>query len=236
MNSALIVVRQLCFRREPDRPLLEGINLTLRPGERIGLCGANGSGKSSLLHLLLGLERADSGTIELFEQPCVEEADFRPFRGSIGLMFQDPEDQLFCPTVEEDVAFGPLNQGYDHQRACSLVERTLRELRIAHLATRPTHQLSGGEKRLVALAGLLVMQPEVLLLDEPTSGLDQDVQARVTETLLSLPQAMIVVSHDTSFLRDIATRRASLSRGILSSEGDAELVATPLCGAAAGAS
>lgn len=215
MSAPVIELRGLCFRRDPSRLLLEGVELELRAGERLGLCGANGSGKSSLLHLLLGLEPADAGHIQLFGQVCSRETDFRSYRGRIGLMFQDPEDQLFCPTVEEDVAFGPLNQGYKHPQVCAMVERTLRELRLSHLATRPVHQLSGGEKRMVALAGLLVMQPEVLLLDEPTCGLDEDAQARVVETLVSLPQAMIVVSHDPDFLGRIATRRLLLRQGVL---------------------
>lgn len=227
MKDTLIRVQHLHFSHEKSRPLLESINLDLLPGERLGLCGANGSGKSSLLHLLLGLERADSGAIHLLGRKCTEEVDFRPLRGQIGLMFQEPDDQLFCPTVEEDVAFGPLNLGYKHRQVHALVGEVLDELRLTHLASRPIHHLSGGEKRMVALAGLLVMQPKVLLLDEPTSGLDADAQALVTHALLSLPQAMIVVSHDAGFLRRVTTRRLALRDGVLTTGGDASQGLTP---------
>ncbi|MFC4252988.1 energy-coupling factor ABC transporter ATP-binding protein [Sinimarinibacterium flocculans] len=211
----LIRVRNLAFRYHAGRPLLEGVLFELRAGERLGVSGANGSGKSSLLQLLMGLERPAAGTVELFGHLCRDEVDFRPLRGRIGLLFQDADDQLFCPTVEEDVAFGPLNQGYSHAQVRGIVARTLADLGLAHLAQRPTHQLSGGEKRAVALAGVLAMQPDVLLLDEPTTCLDEDAQARVTRLLLGLPQAMVIVSHDPHFLRCVASRTLLLRDGAL---------------------
>ncbi|MDY0056994.1 MAG: ABC transporter ATP-binding protein [Methyloversatilis sp.] len=212
-GPALIRARDLSFRHVPERPLLEGVSFDLHAGERVGLAGANGSGKSSLLQLLIGLLPPDGGALELCGQPCRDEADFRPLRGRVGLMFQDADDQLFCPTVQEDIAFGPLNQGLAHAAVRRIVGDMLARLHIVHLAERPVHQLSGGEKRLVALAGVLAMGPEVLLLDEPTTGLDAAAQEKVTEVLLTLPQAMLVVSHDRDFLAQLSTRVIALADG-----------------------
>ncbi|MFZ5504151.1 MAG: energy-coupling factor ABC transporter ATP-binding protein [Pseudomonadota bacterium] len=209
----LIRAHELTFRHVPERPLLEGVSFDVHAGERVGLVGANGSGKSSLLQVLIGLLPRDSGSLELCGQPCRDEADFRPMRGRVGLMFQDADDQLFCPTVQEDVAFGPLNQGLAHAAVRRIVGDMLARLRIVHLAERAVHQLSGGEKRLVALAGVLAMGPEVLLLDEPTTGLDADARLKVIEVLLALPQAMLVVSHDRDFLEQLSTRVIALVDG-----------------------
>jgi len=218
-GPALIRARDLSFRHVPERPLLEGVSFDLHAGERVGLAGANGSGKSSLLQLLIGLLPPDGGALELCGQPCRDEADFRPLRGRVGLMFQDADDQLFCPTVQEDVAFGPLNQGMAHAAVRRIVGDVLAQLHIGHLAERPVHHLSGGEKRMVALAGVLAMQPEVLLLDEPTTGLDAEAQARVVEVLLALPQAMLLVSHDRDFLTRMSTRMLTLAAGRLVADG-----------------
>lgn len=217
----LIRVRDLGFRHVPERPLLKSVSFDLHEGERVGLAGGNGCGKSSLLHLLIGLLPRDAGMLELCGQPCHAEQDFRPLRGRVGLMFQDADDQLFCPTVQEDVAFGPLNQGMAHAAVRRVVGDVLARLQIPHLAERPVHHLSGGEKRMVALAGVLAMSPQVLLLDEPTSGLDEDAQVRVTDVLLTLPQAMLVVSHDRDFLTRLSTRVLTLADGRIVADGAA---------------
>lgn len=218
-GPALIRARDLSFRHVPERPLLEGVSFDLHAGERVGLAGANGCGKSSLLQLLIGLLPRDGGVLELCGQPCCDEADFRPLRGRVGLMFQDADDQLFCPTVQEDIAFGPLNQGLAHAAVRRIVGDMLARLHIVHLAERPVHQLSGGEKRLVALAGVLAMGPEALLLDEPTTGLDADARQKVTAVLRALPQAMLVVSHDRDFLAQLTTRVIALADGRVVADG-----------------
>lgn len=212
-DEPLIRVQALAFRHVPERTLLEDVSFELHAGERVGLAGANGSGKSSLLQLLVGLLPRDGGEVVLCGQPCRSEADFRPMRGRVGLMFQDADDQLFCPTVQEDIAFGPLNQGLAHAAVRRIVGDVLAQLEIAHLAERPVHQLSGGEKRMVALAGVLAMGPQVLLLDEPTTGLDAAAQARVMQVLRALPQAMLIVSHDSDFLARLSTRMLVLEAG-----------------------
>lgn len=225
-------IRGLQFRHDRRRPLLDEVTLSLHAGERLGLAGANGCGKSTLLQLLMGLLPADAGEIELLGVRCRTEREFSPLRGRVGLLFQDSDDQLFCPTVEEDVAFGPLNQGHPPARVLEIVARTLERLQLKHLRERPIHHLSGGEKRLVALAGLLAMQPEVLLLDEPTTGLDDRAQRHLAGLLGTLPQAMLVVSHDAAFLQAVTTRRLVLRDGTLHDAAAAQVL--PLAGAGPG--
>jgi len=179
----------------------------------VGLVGAIGSGKTTLLHLVVGLLRPDSGHVEVLGRARREERDFLEVRERVGLLFQDPDDQLFCPTVQEDVAFGPLNQGKSREQAADAVQKALSLVGMEDFGDRITHHLSGGEKRLVSLATLLAMEPDVLLLDEPENGLDSDAYARVRNLMCSLPQAMIVVSHDHEFVRSVTSRCLRLEGG-----------------------
>ena len=200
MNGALISLRDVSFSYEPDRPVLESVNLQLRAGERVGLRGPNGSGKTTLLHLIVGLLRPAGGEIEVFGEVRRREADFVDVRARVGLLFQDPEDQLFCPTVAEDVAFGPLNLGKGRDEVRDIARETLQSLGLEGYEGRITYKLSGGEKRLVSLATVLAMKPDVLLLDEPAAGLDEETVERVVRILDRLPLGMIVVSQDRGFL------------------------------------
>jgi len=215
VTDRLICLSDVHFAYQPDRPVLAGVDLELGPGERVGLAGPNGSGKTTILALLLGLVRPTAGQIEVFGKVRSCEADFREVRGRVGLLFQDSDDQLFCPTVAEDVAFGPLNLGMPRNDVRAVVAETLQSLGLAGYENRITYKLSGGEKRLVALATVLAMKPEVLLLDEPTAGLDDAALERVTEILLGLPQAMLVVSHQHEFLRRLVCRTRRLAEGRL---------------------
>jgi cobalt/nickel transport system ATP-binding protein len=219
MSEPLIRLEGVDFAYGPSRQVLAGCALRLDPQERIGLIGANGSGKTTLLHLIVGLMRPSAGRVEVFGKVRRREADFREVRRRAGLLFQDADDQLFCPTVAEDVAFGPLNLRKPRDEVRRIVARTLDALGLAGYEDRVTYKLSGGEKRLVALATVLAMEPEVLLLDEPAAGLDEAVEARVTEILAGLPQAMIVVSHDRAFLEKLASRPLRLAAGRLQPEG-----------------
>lgn len=197
------------------RRVLDRVSLRLDAGERLALIGANGAGKTTLLRTLVGLERPVTGRIVAFGAERRVEKDFREVRALAGYLFQDPDDQLFSPTVIEDVAFGPLNLGLAPKDAVARAEATLERLALAHLARRITHRLSGGEKRLVALAGVLAMEPRALLLDEPTNALDETHLARLSEILASLDVAMVVVSHDRHFLEHHATRAVLLKDGRL---------------------
>lgn len=200
----------------PGQPtVLDGAGLTLDEGERLAITGHNGAGKSTLLRIMVGLLTPASGRVVAFGEERRREADFHDVRRRAGLVFQDADDQLFCPTVAEDIAFGPLNLGKSRDEALAIVEDVLTRLDLIRFRDRVTHKLSGGEKRLVTLAAVLAMEPDVLLLDEPTNALDEENETRLVGILQSLPQAMIVVSHDPHFRRKIATRSLRLSDGRL---------------------
>ena len=213
MTEPLLSLRGVAFAYDAARPVLEGVDLELAAGERLGLTGPNGSGKTTLLHLIVGLLRPTAGEIVAFGARRRVEKDFVEVRQRAGLLFQDPEDQLFCPTVAEDVGFGPLNLGKSREEAAAIVADALGRLGLTGYEDRITYKLSGGEKRLVSLAAVLAMEPGVLLLDEPAGGLDEDHEARLLAILADLPQAMILVSHDRDFLRATTTRRVRLGDG-----------------------
>ncbi|MCT8268183.1 MULTISPECIES: energy-coupling factor ABC transporter ATP-binding protein [Afifella] len=213
--SELIALSDIHFAYPSGPPVLKGVDMCLMPGERLCIGGHNGAGKSTLLHIIVGLLRPSRGRITAFGAPRREEKDFHEVRCRAGFVFQDPDDQLFCPTVAEDIAFGPLNLGKSRDEAMAIVDEVLERLDLVSFRDRITHKLSGGEKRLVTLAAVLAMEPEVLLLDEPTNALDVDNKARLKEILLSLPQAMILVSHDHRFRGDVSTRTVVMSHGRL---------------------
>ena len=195
------------------RPVLDHIDLQLHAGERLALLGDNGAGKSTLMHALVGLVPIAGGSIEAFGKLRRTEADFHEVRLRAGLVFQDPDDQLFCPTVIEDVAFGPLNMGQSMVQARHTAVATLERLGLAEFADRVTHRLSGGEKRLVSIAAVLAMQPDVLLLDEPTAGLDEGAYERLCALLAGLPQTMIIVAHEARFISRLASRAILIKGG-----------------------
>ena len=210
--SPLLALDKVTVERA-GRVVLDRVSLSLFPGERLALLGANGAGKTTLLRTLVGLERPSAGTVFAFGAPRESERDFRAVRAKAGYLFQDPDDQLFSPTVIDDVAFGPLNLGLSDRAAAAVAEATLARLGLAHLAPRVTHRLSGGEKRLVSLAAVLAMDPEVLLLDEPSNGLDEAASERLMAILAGLTTAMVIVSHEKGFVGRLATRAALLKDG-----------------------
>ena len=219
LDSNVIRLSGVCFSYRTGIPVLDGLDFELGRREKTGLIGANGSGKTTLLHLIVGLLRPDAGEIEIFGKPRRSEDDFREVRARVGLLFQDAEDQLFSPTVAEDVAFGPLNLGKKAGEAVAIVRETLCAVGLDGYESRISYRLSAGEKRLASLAGVLAMRPDVLLLDEPSGGLDDDSRERVIEILSELPQAMVVISHDRDFLGRITTSTLRLERGKLVSDG-----------------
>jgi len=215
-DKPLIEVRGLSYRYPRRGLVLDKVDFRLYQGERVALTGANGAGKTTLLHLLVGLKKAKSGEIIAFGEPRKDEKSFIDVRARAGFLFQDPDDQLFCPTVLEDVAFGPLNLGKSREEAFRLAMDTLASLGMAGFEERITHQLSGGEKRMITLAAVLAMEPEVLLLDEPSNALDSNARQHLIDTLQTLPQAMIIISHDADFLAQLATREIILENAKLS--------------------
>lgn len=199
-ERTLFALEHVSFSYPPDHTVLTGASFTLEPGQRVGLYGPNGSGKTTFFRLVVGLAAPDQGKILFHGRPVHTEKDFRALRRKIGLVLQNADDQLFCPTVLEDVAFGPLNQGLAPAEARRRAEETLAELGLDGFGPRLTHRLSGGEKKLVSLATVLSMRPEALLLDEPTNGLDPTARERIIDVLTRLDTARIIISHDWDFL------------------------------------
>lgn len=200
IHTPIIDLKGVTFGYSDGPLVLNHLDFTLCPGERIGIMAPNGSGKTTLFHLIMGLVKPLSGQVSVFGRALREEKDFAEVRRRIGLLFQDPDDQLFSPTVLEDVAFGPLNLGKTQAEAAAIARRTLAFLELNGFEDRITFKLSGGEKRLVSLATVLAMEPEVLLLDEPESGLDAHTRARLIEILPSLDLSYILISHELDFL------------------------------------
>jgi cobalt/nickel transport system ATP-binding protein len=201
MSEPLIELRNITFTYPgAPQPVFQDFNFQLLPGNHLGLMGPNGCGKTTLLHLIMGLLRPQAGSIVIFGQEVKKEKDFVEVRRKVGLLFQNADDQLFCPTVLEDVAFGPLNQGKTPAEAMDIARKTMARLGLAGFDDRVTYKLSGGEKKLVSLATVLAMKPQLLLLDEPTAGLDEKTKDRLIHILQHLDIAYMIVSHEPDFL------------------------------------
>jgi len=210
----LLVVEQASFSYLERFPALADVSLRVRRGEKLALLGANGCGKSTLLKLLDGLVFPDSGTYTAFgtsvTEATLEDEQFsRAFRSRVGFVFQNSDAQVFSPTVRDEVAFGPLNMGMSRDEVVARVADTLAMLDIEDLADRAPFQLSGGQKKRVAIASVLVMNPEVLIFDEPTAALDPRTQQWLTELIVELNRAgktIIIATHDLSSLEQLADR------------------------------
>lgn len=210
----MIHLKNIRFRYN-SRYVLDGLNLDVSQRDRIGLIGPNGSGKTTLCQIIMGLLAPESGDIEIFGKARIQEQDFQEIRGRIGFLFQDADDQLFCPTVLEDVAFGPLNMGKSPAEAKRIVAATLASLNLKGFEERITYQLSGGEKRLVSLATVLAMEPDMLILDEPTGGLDEETTERIIHILNESQLTFILISHDREFLEKTTNRILRIKSGII---------------------
>lgn len=217
-DAAIFSLKGVCFaygQGNAPRTVLRDVDFSLHPGQRVGLYGPNGSGKTTLFRCITGLARPQAGQVLFHGSPLGEEKDFYNLRCKVGFVLQHAEDQLFFPTVLEDVAFGPLNLGLsaDDARDCAL--ETLRSLGLAGFENRLTHRLSGGEKKLVSLAAVMAMKPEALLLDEPTNGLDNEARQRIIDILGSLDTARITISHDWDFLAQTSTQYLTIANNRL---------------------
>ena len=221
--AAVVEVENLRFRYPDGVEALRGIDFTLEEGETVALLGANGSGKTSFLLHLVGLLRGE-GRIRICGRELAEET-IGFARRKIGVLFQDSDDQLFMPSVEEDVAFGPRNQKLSDDEVERRVAGGLSRAEVADLRERAPHHLSAGQKRRVALAGLLAMEPEILLLDEPATFLDPPSRNHLIETLRELDQAQILVTHDLELARSLAGRAVFFEQGRVAGEGTVDEVA-----------
>ncbi|MDR1575209.1 MAG: energy-coupling factor ABC transporter ATP-binding protein [Treponema sp.] len=201
-----------------DAAALHELSFTLNRGERVALLGQNGAGKSTLLLTLAGILFPSSGNLTIGGIP-VTKARIDEIRRLVGFVFQNPDDQLFMPTVEDDLCFGPRNFGMDKETITKRVNDTAAVLRIPHLLKRPVYHLSGGEKRLAALAGVLVMEGEVLLLDEPCAFLDTRSRRALVAALNTLTHTMMIATHDFDLARALCSRVIILRNGSVCAEG-----------------
>lgn len=200
----------------PDSPeVLRDISLEIRAGERVGIIGHNGCGKTTLFMLLCGVIAPSSGEIFLFGRPVVP-GQFRP---EIGLLFQDPDDQLFSASVRDDIGFGPQNMGLSPEEIEMRVQAALEMTGTEALADRPPHHLSGGEKQMVAIAGLLAMTPQVMLYDEPTASLDLRTRRRLIHFLQQSPETMLISSHDLEFVLEVCDRTLLVDDSCIIADG-----------------
>jgi cobalt/nickel transport system ATP-binding protein len=215
--SCVINARDLRFRYDNGTEALRGIDLHIHRGESVALLGPNGSGKTTFLLHLNGILRGQ-GNLRVCDLP-VEPPHLTAIRRKVGFLFQDPEDQLFRPTVLEDVLFGPLQAGLPRAEAEARARQVLAQVGILDGYQRPPYHLSGGEKQRVALAGILAVQPEVLILDEPTTHLDPPARRNLLDLLATLPQAKLVVTHDTAFARALCARAVFFEQGRIAADG-----------------
>ncbi|HEY42727.1 MAG TPA: ABC transporter ATP-binding protein [Anaerolineae bacterium] len=206
-----IEVKDLYFSYPDGHPALNAVNLYISPGEKVALVGPNGAGKSTLILHLNGILH-DRGEVFVCGKP-VEKETLGEVRASVGLVFQDPDDQLFSPTVFEDVAFGPLYMGMSEREVRRSVECSLQAVDMDGFEGRVSHHLSNGEKKRVAIATVLAMDPEILVLDEPTSGLDPRSRRGLINLLRDLPQTMLVSTHDIRMVSELFERTIVIDGG-----------------------
>ncbi|MDP8234728.1 MAG: ABC transporter ATP-binding protein [Candidatus Saelkia tenebricola] len=202
----VIKLENIDFSYPEGIDVFKDLNFSISKGEKIGIMGANGSGKTTLFYLIMGLLKPNQGKIIAWDEERTREEHFKELRRRVGFLFQDSDDQLFAPTVEEDISFGPFNLGKNLKEVRNIVDDLCERLNIADLKKRITFKLSWGQKRLVALAGILAMEPEVLILDEPTASIDQEVRERITSYLKATDQTLLITSHDEGFLKDISSK------------------------------
>ncbi|GAB3202944.1 ABC transporter ATP-binding protein [Geodermatophilus arenarius] len=215
--SALLV-EDLAFAYPDGHQALFGVDLRLEPGERVALLGPNGAGKTTLVLHLNGILAGGRGRVTVGGLP-VEKRNLAEVRRRVGIVFQDPDDQLFMPTVGEDVAFGPRNLGLPEPEVAARVAAALEQVGMAGAADRPPHHLSFGQRRRVAVATVLSMHPEVLVLDEPSSNLDPAGRRELAEVLTALPVTMLMVTHDLPYALQLCPRSVVLDGGVVVADG-----------------
>ncbi len=220
----MIEFRNVSFAYEKDRPVLSNVSFHVNKGENVGLIGANGAGKSTIMKLLLGLLQGEGEIRISGVQVCRD--TLAEIRRMCGYVLQDSDDQMFMPTVLEDMIFGPVNYGMTRQEAEKKADAVLAELGIAELKNRYNHRISGGEKRMAAIAAVLAMEPEVLLMDEPTAALDPYNRRMIINTIRKLPQTKIITSHDLDMILDTCTRVILIGDGTVAADGPAEEILT----------
>lgn len=216
----MIEFQNVSYAYEGTRPVVDGLSFTIREGEAVGLIGANGAGKSTVLKLLVGLI-SGTGRIQVDNLP-VNRQNLPSIRQKTGFVLQDSDNQMFMPTVYEDMMFGPRNYGLSMEEAEQRVDAVLDRLGLRELKHRYNHKISGGEKRMAAIAAILAMEPKVILMDEPSTALDPVNRRTVINTINSLGQTKLIASHDLDMILDTCRRVILLSHGKIAADGQTE--------------
>lgn len=212
MSKHILECKDLTFSYERNQKVLDGISFYVQEGESVGLIGANGVGKSTLMKLLVGLCDGYEGSLTVQDLP-VDQKHIDEIREKIGYVFQDSDNQLFMVNVYEDVAFGPRNYGYDETEVQRRVMEALEMVQISHLKDKQIYKLSGGEKKLASIATILSMKPELMLMDEPSVALDPKHRRQLIQILNGIPTAKLIASHDLEFIRDTCERTILMKDG-----------------------
>ena len=217
----MIEMKQVGFAYEKNRPVLQKLSFRIGKGESVGLIGANGAGKSTVMKLLLGLLSPSEGEV-LVDGMRVEKKTLPQVRRKLGFVLQNSDNQMFMPTVYEDMIFAPLNYGLSREEAEKRVDAALEQLNLQELKHRHNHRISGGEKRMAAIATILAMEPEAILMDEPSAALDPYNRRIVINTIRTLPQTKLITSHDLDMILDTCERVILLDGGNIAADGLAE--------------
>jgi cobalt/nickel transport system ATP-binding protein len=218
VSTPVLDVQGLAFAYPDGHQALYGVNLHVHRGERVALLGPNGAGKTTLVLHLNGILDAGAGAVAVSGLPVTKD-NLREIRRRVGIVFQDPDDQLFMPTVRDDVAFGPANLGIRGGELEKRVLEALDKVGMADYADRPPHHLSFGQRRRVAVATVLVMEPEILVLDEPSSNLDPASRRELAEILTGLDVTLLMVTHDLPYAFELCPRSVVLSDGVVVADG-----------------
>lgn len=221
MSHHIVEITDLHYSYPDGTPALGGISFRVSHGESVAIIGENGSGKSTLLLHLNGYLLASKGGVRIGDCQLTSK-NINVVRRSVGMVFQNPDDQLFMPTVFDDVAFGPLNMGFSKEEAEAVVKKALDTVGVGHLAKRPPYRLSQGEKRAVSIATVLSMSPDILVMDEPSSSLDPRSRRRLIEMLKTFHHTKIIATHDLDMALDLCERVIIIHRGKISADGKAK--------------
>ena len=226
MNMPSLEIKELAFAYPDGNQALYGVNLSIQKGERVALLGPNGAGKTTLVMHMNGIHPTSHGSIHVAGQlvDSKNKESIKQIRSKVGIVFQDPDDQLFMPTVGEDVAFGPYNMGLRDAELSKVVDEALELVGMSEFKDRPPHHLSFGQRRRVAVATVLAMKPEILILDEPSSNLDPASRRELADILRSLDITIVMVTHDLPYAFELCERSVILSGGIIVADNETKVI------------
>ena len=228
MNTPSLEIKELAFAYPDGNQALYGVNLSVQKGERVALLGPNGAGKTTLVMHMNGIHQTSHGSVHVAGQlvDSKNKESIKEIRSKVGIVFQDPDDQLFMPTVGEDIAFGPYNMGKRGAELDAIVDEALQLVGMSEFKDRPPHHLSFGQRRRVAVATVLAMKPEILVLDEPSSNLDPASRRELADILRSLDITMVMVTHDLPYAYELCPRSVILKGGIIVADGSTHEILT----------